>query len=97
MAISSCSMATPYVGNLGRLMTNSNWWLISKETLETVVAALQAATHEDNDFNCFNCQDWPPGSGCAGCQGNDQRRSALHDLESGAHITDAIPKNFQGD
>jgi len=68
------------------------WWLISDDTLQIVRKALQAPTHEANDFNC---QDWPPGSGCCGCAGDRLRREALHELESGSHITEAVPEDWQ--
>ena len=56
-----------------------------------VGAALRAPTHTANDSNC---EDWPPGRGCEGCRGAEQRRAALHTLDSGLHITDAIPTDF---
>jgi len=70
------------------------WWLISDNTLRVVQMALQAPTHEANDFNC---QDWPPGEGCQGCAGDELRRRALHELDSGAHVTDAVPKDWKNE
>ncbi len=36
--------------------------------------ALQAPTHDANDYNCA---DWPPGEGCSGCKGDEVRRQAI--------------------
>lgn len=68
------------------------WWLISGEDLTFIRAALNAPTHE---ANCFNCQDWPPGEGCSGCKGDKLRAQAIHRLDTGIHITDAIPADYR--
>jgi len=52
-------------------MTTFKWTL---EHLRTLEAALEAPTHEANDYNC---QDWPPGSGCEACAGDAVREAAL--------------------
>ena len=70
----------------------STWWLISDEDVDGIRAGLMADTHEATDGNC---EDWPIGSGCAGCQGDEARRQALHTLDSGLHVTDAIPGDFE--
>jgi len=68
------------------------WWLISDEDVVIIRAGLMVATHEANDFNC---QDWPPGKGCRGCEGDEKRRIALHSLDSGLHLTDAVPDDWK--
>jgi len=62
------------------------WWLISDETRKLVEAALQAATHEANNFKC---QDWPPGKDCPGCAGDKLRAEALQRLRRDAEPVDA--------
>ena len=36
--------------------------------------ALQAPTHDANEYNCA---DWPPGEGCSGCKGDEVRKQAI--------------------
>ena len=45
-----------------------------RECAEALADGCQAATHEANDYNC---QDWPPGNGCSGCDGDEKRKAAL--------------------
>jgi len=68
------------------------WWLVNGETIQKITEALQSSTHEINDHNC---EDWPPGSGCNGCRGDEERKNALHWLESGCHLTKEIPADYQ--
>ena len=70
----------------------SCWWLVSGETVAKVQAALQASTHAVNDLNC---EDWPPGYGCDGCRGAEERREALHWIDSGCHLTDEVPGDYK--
>lgn len=73
-------------------MTKQKWWLISNEDVRKIRSALTAPTHEANDYNC---EDWPPGEGCRGCIGDAMRAEGLHALDSGLHVTDAIPDDFK--
>jgi len=73
-------------------MDNKRWWLICDEDVQTIKTALLAPTHEANDYNC---EDWPPGKECEGCEGNELRQKALHDLESGLHITNVVPDDWE--
>ena len=50
-----------------------------REALEKAKDALNASTHEANDYNC---QDWPPGEGCRGCDGDELREQAVKQIES---------------
>ena len=68
------------------------WWLISDEARQIVEQALMASTHEANSYNC---QDWPPGEGCSGCDGDELREKARHELACGLHVTDAIPADYE--
>ncbi len=70
----------------------NKWWLISDEARVCVAAALEAPTHETN---AFNCEDWPPGEGCAGCDGDELRKKAQHELACSLHVTDAVPSDWQ--
>ena len=71
----------------------NNWWLISREDAECIKQGLEAHTHAANDFNCPD--DSPSLCECSSCEGDKLRRKALHCLDSGLHITDAIPKDFE--
>ncbi len=64
------------------------WWLIRGEDAQAIRDALSDSTHEANDYNC---QDWPIGEGCAGCRGDKARESAVHILDIGLYLTDAMP------
>lgn len=44
---------------------------IFEEIEPRIKEALQAPTHEANDYNC---EDWPPGEGCSGCKGDKLRK-----------------------
>ena len=44
------------------------------EVAEVLAEGCRACTHEANDYNC---QDWPPGNGCSGCDGDEKRKAAL--------------------
>jgi len=68
------------------------WWLISDEDVKLIQEALQAPTHEANDYNC---QDWPLGKGCRGCEGDKLRQEAVHILNTSLHTTEVIPKDFE--
>lgn len=48
------------------------------DVFQTLLDALKAPTHQPNDSNC---EDWPPGSGCDGCQGDALRTQALVSYE----------------
>ena len=50
-----------------------------RRALKAAASALNAPTHEANDYNC---QDWPPGAGCRGCDGDEQRELAVKQIES---------------
>lgn len=50
---------------------------------DVACGALTAPTHDQNDYNC---QDWPPGAGCSGCEG-DQRR-----IEAYANLADCAAR-----
>ena len=73
-------------------MSKQKWWLISDEDINVIREALQAPTHEINDYNCPT--DW---DSCRGCDGDEQRKKAVHALDSGLHITDVIPDDFKED
>ena len=47
---------------------------IFEEIEPYIIEALQAPTHEANDYNC---EDWPPGEGCSGCKGDKLREEAI--------------------
>jgi len=49
-------------------------YFISRSQLMTIRDALTAPTHEANGYNC---QDWPPGQGCCGCDGDERREQAV--------------------
>ncbi len=68
------------------------WWIISDEDIQKIRQALFASTHEANSYNC---QDWPPGNGCSGCDGDELRKKARHTLDSGLHTTEAVPSDYQ--
>lgn len=70
------------------------WFLISDEDIKVIREALLAPTHEANNYNC---QDWPPGEGCRGCDGDEQRAKAVYTLDSGLNTTNEIPADFKGD
>ena len=67
------------------------WFLISDDDVNEIRQALRAPTHDGNDYNC---QEWPPGQGCTGCAGDELREKAVHTLDLGLHITEAIPTDF---
>jgi len=67
------------------------WWLISDDDVKIIRDGLNAPTHEANDYNC---QDWPIGEGCRGCKGDKLRDRAIHTLDTGLHITNAVPADF---
>jgi hypothetical protein len=69
----------------------SRWYLIQAGDVEKIRAGLLAPTHAANDYNC---EDWPIGEGCRGCKGDEQREAAVHTLDSGLHITDAVPADY---
>ena len=50
---------------------------IFEEIEPFIIEALQAPTHEANDYNC---EDWPPGTGCSGCKGDKVREKAVQKL-----------------
>ena len=71
------------------MSTKQAWWLIHQDTLDAVRAALEKP---------FIGHDWHgihPPSSCRGCQEDEQRRQALHTLDSGCHVTEAIPTDYQ--
>ncbi len=45
--------------------------------VERLRAGCEAPTHDINDHNC---EDWPPGAGCSGCDGDEIRTAALQGL-----------------
>ena len=62
-----------------------------RDALNKALAALNAPTHEANDYNCedwpekcrgCDCEDWPPGKGCRGCAGDEQREQAVKQIEA---------------
>jgi hypothetical protein len=67
------------------------WWLISDDDILEIRAALVAPTHLANSYNC---QDWPPGQGCRGCDGDEARKRGLYILNTGLHRTDAVPADL---
>ena len=71
-------------------MTLKKWWLISDEDVKKIRSALQAPTHEINNFNCPTGWD-----SCDGCDGDEKRHNAIHTLDSGLHKTDCIPDDFK--
>ena len=86
-----CLVGLPYSQSYGIKEVAMKWWLISDDDVTTIRAALEACTHEANSYNC---EDWPPGSGCAGCRGDKEREGAVHTLDSGLHQTDAVPSDL---
>ena len=52
---------------------------VMRDALEKAKDALNAPTHEANDYNC---QDWPPEAGCRGCDGDELREQAVKQIES---------------
>jgi hypothetical protein len=69
----------------------TRWYLIRDRDVVKIKAALLAPTHAVNDYNC---EDWPIGEGCRGCKGDEQREAAVHTLDSGLHLTDAVPADY---
>jgi len=69
------------------------WWLISDEDVQFIRKALRAPTHEDNDFNCPT--DIPVMWACDACEGDEMRWKASQLLDSGLHVTDAVPDDFR--
>lgn len=67
------------------------WWLISDDDVKNIRDGLSASTHGANDYNC---EDWPIGEGCRGCKGDELRDRAIYTLDTGLHITDAVPADF---
>ena len=53
--------------------------VVLQKALNGAIDALNAPTHEANDYNC---QDWPPGEMCRGCAGDEQREQAVKQIES---------------
>ena len=70
------------------------WFLISEEDTQFIRAALEMPEHDDNDFNCP--YDPYSNTGCAACAGRKARGEAIHILDTGLHVTDAVPADFQG-
>lgn len=68
------------------------WWLISDDNIAQIRDALTAPTHEANDYNC---QDWPPGTRCAGCLGDEKRKAAIYALDTGLHLTNCVPADWR--
>ena len=69
------------------------WWLISDEDVKTIRAALEADEHDDNDFNCPS-NPYMEGK-CTACLGRELRGRAVHSLDTGMHITEAVPADFR--
>lgn len=44
---------------------------------ERALEGLRAPTHAANDHNC---EDWPPGQGCRGCDGNELRKAVAGEI-----------------
>lgn len=44
---------------------------------ERALEGLRAPTHAANDHNC---EDWPPGQGCRGCDGNELRKAVASEI-----------------
>lgn len=70
------------------------WWLISSETVEKVREALAASTHEANAYNCGGEQG---GMECVACDGDGKRDEAYMLIDTGLHITDAVPDDYKTD
>jgi len=47
---------------------------VVREIIPHIKEALEAPTHEANDYNC---EDWPIGQGCSGCKGDKIREEAI--------------------
>ena len=70
------------------------WWLISGEDVKVIQEALQTSTHRRNDYNCPDeVYGWE--TPCVGCEGDKLRERASYLLETGLHITEAIPDDFR--
>lgn len=67
------------------------WWLISSETAEKIRVALGASTHEANTFNCLEEQG---GQKCSACEGDKKRDDAYMLIDTGLHLTDAVPSEY---
>lgn len=68
------------------------FWLISDEDIEAVRQALMSGSHE---AIFVNCEDGANGEPCQGCAGDTMRRDGLHSLDTGLHITDQVPVDYQ--
>ncbi|MCX5717270.1 MAG: hypothetical protein NTW44_02965 [Nitrospirae bacterium] len=67
------------------------WWLISSETVEKVKLALAAPVHDANELN-------GRGKGeCEACIGDIKRAEASMLMDTGLHITDAVPSDYETD
>ena len=85
-------MRSGQVGGLAeRRQKMGEWWLISNEVVEIVRRGLEASGHEANDYNC----NPRPYETCEGCDGDLLRGQALHDFETGLHITECIPNDYR--
>jgi hypothetical protein len=69
---------------------SKKWWLISDEDVQIIRDGLTAPTHDINDYNCPTGWD-----DCRGCDGDEKRRNALHALDSGLYLTNAIPDDWK--
>jgi hypothetical protein len=81
-------------------MSERKWWLVSDEALKAVQAALEAPTHEKSFDNCENhprqASRWEHvAETCDGCDGDELRVKALHELACGTHETDTVPGDFK--
>ena len=52
---------------------------VMRDALRKAKDALNAPTHEAKGYNC---QDWPPGKGCRGCDGDELREQVVKQIES---------------
>lgn len=74
---------------------NAEWYLICKEGVDIIRKALEAPTHEATPENCNDFDTNSDDPNCPGCIGNHLRKHALHELDTGIHVTTAIPLDYQ--
>ena len=76
-------------------MVSKKWWLINDDDVRLIRDSLMSPEHEANDFNCPHPGDDYYAEECSRCLAVKKRGAALHALDSGLHLTNAIPDDWK--